>query len=576
MMRRPLALLAFVIVALVAFGTTTHTQRLPTRSDDLARPRKPGELVRVIVQADDSALSTLRARHGNAVRRQLTGAVVLELTKAQFDALTRDGSIENLSGDLPVVADMAVTNSVTGAWSVWQGTSGLLGLGGTPGFTGSEIGVAVLDSGIASHSALGDRVAAHVNFVSTEAGVTGDPFGHGTHIAGIAGGSDSAAVRVTTAYNGGSAPGVRLIDVRVLGRNGSGLTSDVIAGIDWTIANRSKYGIRVINLSLGHSVAEPSATDPLCRAVARAVGAGIVVVASAGNYGRAPDGSPVLGGVTSPGNSPLAITVGAIDTAGTVDRGDDTVAPYSSRGPTRFDFGVKPDVVAPGTRLVSLEAYNSYLSKTYPAWHVAGTSKNAYLRMSGTSMATAVVTGGVALLLDAEPDMDPAQVKIALQMGARFVANGGLIGGGAGSVDFAKSLELAQGGLVPSLLNTITSLLGLSSGATYRDTGTLINRVYDRTGIKLLGLLDLGQLWENADSAEWGVLHLAGLTNVLGGVPANRLVWGEVSGWTSSYYVIWGSSIQSPSGQYVIWGSSEYSDPNYVIWGSSIVSEDGR
>jgi hypothetical protein len=167
-------------------------------------------------------------------------------------------------------------------------------------------------------------------------------------------------------------------------------------------------------------------------------------------------------------------------------------------------------------------------------------------------------------------------VKIALQMGARFVANGGLIGGGAGSVDFANSLKLAQGGLVPSLLNTITSLLGLSSGATYRDTGTLINRVYDRTGIKLLGLLDLGQLWENADSAEWGVLHLAGLTNVLGGVPANRLVWGEVSGWTSSYYVIWGSSIQSPSGQYVIWGSCEYSDPNYVIWGSSIVSEDGR
>jgi serine protease AprX len=218
-----------------------------------------------------------------------------------------------------------------------------------------------------------------------------------------------------------------LIDVRVLGATGVGYTSDVIAGIDWAIANRYRYGIRVINLSLGHAVSEPAAIDPLCKAVARAVQAGIVVVASAGNYGVTSTGAPVLGGITSPGNSPYAITVGAIDTAGTATRADDKVAPYSSKGPTRFDLAVKPDVVAPGSKVVSLEAYGSYLSKKYPAWHIAGSGKNAYVRLSGTSMSTAVVSGGVALLLDANPYLSPAQVKIALQMGATYMPKDGLI-----------------------------------------------------------------------------------------------------------------------------------------------------
>ena len=113
--------------------------------------------------------------------------------------------------------------------------------------------------------------------MSNEPNVSGDPFGHGTHIAGIIGGSATAATRVTTAYAGGSAPGVHFVDVRVLGSNGSGYTSDVIAGIDWTIANADRHHVRIINLSLGHPVAEPAATDPLCRAVARAVQAGLVV-----------------------------------------------------------------------------------------------------------------------------------------------------------------------------------------------------------------------------------------------------------------------------------------------------------
>ena len=568
----------FSTFALLAgwFSVAPHGQRRPTVSADLAHHAAGPHRHRVIVQADEGALSTLRGRRLGVLRRQLSGAVALDVSDAELDALTRDGNVLHVSGDLPVHADMAVTNKVTNAATVWQGTSGLLGLGGTPGYKGSGITVAVLDSGIASHQALGTRVVARVSFVSTEPTVAGDPFGHGTHVAGIVGGNGGPAASIGAPYSGGSAPSVKLVDVRVLGSNGSGLTSDVIAGINWVVQNRKLYGgIRIINLSLGHPVTESSVSDPLDKAVATAVANGIVVVAAAGNYGQTSTGATILGGVTSPGNSPFAITVGAIDTKGTADTSDDKLAPYSSRGPTKYDFGVKPDVVAPGTRIVSLEVAGSYLSTTYPSWHVAGSASNAYARMTGTSMAAAVVSGGVALLLNAQPTLSPAQVKIALQMGARYVSDAGLIGAGTGGVDFAASLRVANQGLIGSLLTSITNLLGLSSGAAFRDAGTLIDRVYDRSGIRLLRLLDLSALFDAAESAEWGVLNLLGLTNPLASKPANYLVWGQVAGWTSSYYVVWGSTIQDPSGQYVVWGSSDVTDGSYVVWGSSLPGSDG-
>jgi len=320
-------------------------------------------------------------------------------------------------------------------------------------------------------------------------------------------------------------------------------------------------------------VTEPSVTDPLCQAVERAVAAGITVVVSAGNYGVTSAGAPVLGGITSPGNSPAALTVGAIDTKGTIDPSDDEVAAYSSKGPARYEIVVKPDVVAPGTKIVSLEAQNSYLSSTYPQWHIAGSGKNAYMRLTGTSMATAVVSGGVALLLNAQPSLKPAQVKISIQMGARFMPDAGLVGGGTGSVNFAQAQKIAKQGLVDSLLSTLTSLLGVSSGATFLDrpingAGTLIPRIYDRTGIKLLGLLDLSVLFGN--DQEPGVLNLLGKSNPMGYSAANYIVWGNVAGYSSSYYIVWGNTIQTSDGQYIVWGNNEYSDSNYIVWGNSL------
>jgi serine protease AprX len=569
---RRLILSLGLLVGLALSSAHPYGQRRPTLSDDLEQALARGERVRVIVQAEEDALRSVRTRLGRGLRRNLAGALSLDLSPHELTSLRTDSRIAHISGDLPVVADMAIVNKVTTAENVWAGTRGLLGLLSTPGYTGTGIGVAVIDSGIADHAALSGRVVARVNLVSSEPGASGDPFGHGTHIAGLIGGSATAAARVTTAFAGGSAPGVHFADVRVLGANGAGYTSDVIAGIDWTIANAQRYGLRIINLSLGHPVAEPAATDPLCRAVKRAVDAGLVVVVSAGNYGRTAQGAPVLGGITSPGNSPYAITVGALDIAGTLDRGDDRVAPYSSRGPTKYDFAVKPDLVAPGANLVSTENSGSWLSTHFPSWHVAGSGRNAYFRLSGTSMSAAVVSGGVALLLDGDPRLSPAQVKIALQSGARFMREEGLIAAGAGSVDFQAAQRLAHGGLVGSTLTTLTSVLGVSGGASYRDAGTLIDRIYDRTGVRLINLLDLGALLGGADDAEWGVLNLLGLSNPIATIAPNYVVWGTTADWTGSYYVVWGTSMQSPDGEYVVWGTGDY-ETEYVVWGTSIQRE---
>ena len=574
-LRRNLVFIAVILSLLGGLYARPYGQRRPTLSGDLAHVQ--GDRIRLIVQpADGSSLSSVRGHLRGIVRRELEGSVALEVSRAEFDSMSNDAALGHISADTTVAADMAITNKVTGASTVWQGTSGLLGLLATSGFNGTGIGVAVVDSGIAPHTALDSRVVARVNLVSWEGASNGDLYGHGTHVAGIIGGNTSAAKYVTTAFAGGSAPGVKLIDVRVLGATGVGYTSDVIAGIDWTVANRTKYGIRVINLSLGHAVSEPAAFDPLCQAVARAVQAGVVVVASAGNYGVTSTGEPVLGGISSPGNSPYAITVGAIDTVGTTTRSDDTVALYSSKGPTRYDLAVKPDVVGPGSKLVSLEASGSYLSKKYPQWHIAGSGKNAYFRLTGTSMASAVVSGGVALLLDANPYMTPGQVKVALQMGATFMPKAGLVASGAGSVNFPQSQKIAATGVLNSLLNTVDSLLGSSSGATFRDTGTMIERIYGKTGIKLLGLLDLSILFQTADNAEPGVLNLLGLNNPIAQIPANHVVWGDVAGWTNEYHVVWGDTIQSPSGQHVVWGDSEHVDGNHVVWGDSIPGDGGR
>jgi serine protease AprX len=579
-MRRVLVALV-AVCAWVAVATPARVVTAPRRarlSADLVHHQKTRarQRARVIVHGDAARVREMASRHGLRIVRELAHESVVEATGSQLDALASEAGLDHLSGDAPVHSFMGVSNKSTAADQTRKGESGLLGLlGSIPGVTGQGIGIALLDSGISPHKALGSKVVASVSLVTGDTDRI-DEYGHGTHIAGIITGSASAAVGVTGSYSGGIAPGAHLVSVRVLGANGTGLTSDVIAGIDWVIANRTRYNIRIINLSLGHSVMEPVATDPLCEAVERAVRAGIVVVASSGNRGKAANGARILGGITSPGNSPYAITVGAVNTWNTVSRSDDTVTTYSSRGPTRFDLAVKPDVVAPGNKVVSLEASGSYLARNYPTAHVAGSGTNAYMRLSGSSMATGVVSGGAALLLHGNKYLTPAQIKLLLQTGSSYMPTDGLMAGGAGNVNIWASRRGSVKGLgdLLSALPIIGGLFTPPGGAAFWDEGTMTGKLYGGTGIRLLGLLDLVGALLNPSKLTWGTLHLVGENNPVGQLEPNYVIWGDVSRWTDSNYVIWGDQIQTPEGNYVIWGDTQMTEGYYVIWGDSVVEGD--
>ena len=313
------------------------------------------------------------------------------------------------------------------------------------GLSGAGVTVAVLDSGIQPGRAdFGGRVAASVDFTGGD-GSGDDGCGHGTHIAGIIAGNGTASTGPAffrTFY--GIAGQAGLVNVRVLDGTGQGSVSSVIAGLGWAVAHKRDYGIGVINLSLGHPVGESYTTDPLCLAVEAAWKSGIVVVCAAGNGGRARASASgaalwdnegwgtAYGSIQSPGNDPDVITVGAMKSVDGV-RADDAVATYSSRGPSRLDFVLKPDLVAPGNRIISVNANGSFLDTHFGAINSVGLSEystltavsaDTYLRLSGTSMAAPVVAGAAALLLQSDPTLSPDTVKARLMASANKTGYG--------------------------------------------------------------------------------------------------------------------------------------------------------
>ncbi|HET6700272.1 MAG TPA: S8 family peptidase [Gemmatimonadaceae bacterium] len=321
------------------------------------------------------------------------------------------------------------------------------------GTTGRGVTVAILDSGIAPDPDLGDRILASVNFADER--VMRDPGGHGTHVAGIIAGSGARS-------NGefvGIAPEANVVDVRVLDSRGAGRLSSVVHGIEWVIAHRSVYNIRVINLSLGAPVTLSYRTDPLSAAVEIAWQRGIVVVAASGNTG------PQRDTVVSPGIDPYVITVGATDDVGTATRGDDVLAFFSAWGTA--DSNAKPDLVAPGRRIVSLRAVGSALDTLFADRVVTAANGATYIRMTGTSMSTPIVSGAVALLLQSRPDLTPDQVKALLVSTAQpYGADSGSTSDpaadGSGLLDISAAISVAapsapSGGLADAL-STATSV----------------------------------------------------------------------------------------------------------------------
>jgi serine protease AprX len=235
--------------------------------------------------------------------------------------------------------------------------------------------------------------------------------------------------------------------LKTLDANGEGFISNAIAAMDYAVEQRAAFNIRVINLSVAAGVYESYKTDPLTLAAARAVDAGIVVVTAAGNQGRTAKGEMRQRGITAPGNAPWVLTVGAANHRGTVDRADDTVAPFSSLGPSAIDGVAKPDLVAPGVGIESLAERGSTLFEARPEarlWGSVPTESEPYLSLSGTSMAAPVVAGTVALMLEANPSLTPRQVKAILEATAEPSRAFTPQAQGAGFLNARAAVEMAQ------------------------------------------------------------------------------------------------------------------------------------
>src|SRR3989441_849210 len=251
-----------------------------------------------------------------------------------------NGLIKRLSQH-PDVFDIRYDRPLAQANYTTALTTGGLAVNRALGLTGTGVGIAIIDSGIAPwHDDLtnrtstlypygNQRVAAFVDFVNGQI-TPYDDNGHGTHVAGIIAGNGFDS----NGQKAGVAPDASIVSLKVLDANGNGTIGSIISALDWVVANKSAYNIRVINLSVGASIKESYWTDPLTLAAKRVVDAGVVVVTAAGNIGHNAAGLEQYGGITAPGNAPWVLTVGASSSMGTPQRDDDTMAGYSSRGPT--------------------------------------------------------------------------------------------------------------------------------------------------------------------------------------------------------------------------------------------------
>jgi serine protease AprX len=276
-------------------------------------------------------------------------------------------------------------------------------------YHGKGVGVAVVDTGIALHKDFtegGSRVAAFKDFINHRT----DPYddnGHGTHVAGIIGGNGFSS---KGKYKG-VAPECNFIGVKVLDHRGDGNISDVLAGLQWIIDNRKKYNIRVVNISVGTSSKDNLDENSLLVQGVNAVwDNGIVVVVAAGNNGPGPMS------ISTPGISRKVITVGSSDDNITAEVfGSGRSKDYSGRGPTPFCIK-KPDIVAPGSNIISCNI-SRYSTRTRNG-EVRLSASDApmmYTVKSGTSMATPVVSGAIALLLAVHPELTNRDVKLRLR-----------------------------------------------------------------------------------------------------------------------------------------------------------------
>jgi serine protease AprX len=494
----------FIIAILLSLPAAAGTAKLDAALG--LRAAAPQGSSRVIITTTNGgpADPIIRAAGGTPGRylRALGGQAAL-VPDGSLGLLAADPGVRHVSLDRTVAGTMEPTAAAVGAGWVREHL----------GFDGAGVGVAIIDSGVANwHDDLGSEAVVHFADFVTNLLAPHDDYGHGTHVAGIIAGNgyDSDGARR------GIAPGARLIVLKVLDEAGDGHISNVIAAIDYAVEHRARFNIRIINLSVAAGVHESYMTDPLTLAAKRAVDAGIVVVTAAGNLGRSPKGEVQYGGITSPGNAPWVLTVGATNHQNTPVRSDDTIAPFSSRGPTHIDRAMKPDLVAPGVAIESLADASTTIYRKNPGARLRGTVETAsapYLTLTGTSMAAPVVAGTVALMLEANPSLTPNLVKAILHYTAERRTRYELAAQGAGFLNARGAVQLAA------------ALAGRSEGGT--------------------------------DPTRWSRHILWGNQRVRGGIiTAGANAWRED--------VVWGAST-TPDGKPVVWGTMADADAPWGI-----------
>ena len=505
----------------------------------------------VIIGARDAAalanLTALVTQAGGTPGRTLgiVRALAADIPNTSISTLAANPLVRRMALDRLTLSLTERTSATVGATAARQAF----------GYRGEGIGVAVIDSGITGyHDDLmqdgnpgSQRVDRFVDFVNGHTAPY-DDYGHGTHVAGIIAGNgyDSGGARA------GLAPASHLMVLKVLDAAGRGRISDVIAAFDYVAQHAPELNVRVVNLSIAAVVSESYQTDFLTTAARGLVERGIVVVAAAGNMGRSSNGRTQYGSITAPANAPWVLTVGASSHGGTTDRGDDTIAPFSSRGPTAIDRVAKPDLVAPGVGTVSLSDPASAMFTTRSQYLLNGTvetSYRPYLSLSGTSQAAPVVGGTVALMLQANPALTPNAVKAILQYTAERRGEYDAMTQGAGFLNALGAVALARFLASPGTVS-YPSTAGWSLAVHWGN-----QRIANGT---------LG-----ADAVAWATDVVWGARSTAAG---GAIRWGMTcsvglcDGTDASTPIVWENSCSDAQCQTVVWDQGRSIN---VVWGGS-------
>lgn len=374
----------------------------------------------VIVQSDDLEynLNNLKGFYKIKYHLPMIQSYVIEIEKKNLHKIETMKNVFKYEVDTHITAQMNRARDIINV--KWAHEKNIFG---------ENIGVAIVDTGICRHPDFvngKNRIIAFKDFISRRIEPYDDN-GHGTHVAGIIGGSGYASDGVYV----GIAPKCNLIAVKVLNSKGNGNISDVLAGLQWIIDHKEKYNIRIVNISVGTSINDNIDEDSLLVKGVNAVwDSGIVVVVAAGNNGPKPMS------ISTPGISRKVITVGASDDNISVELSGNKTTDYSGRGPTQACIK-KPDIVAPGSNIVSCNVVRDYMNSNNnctrnrvgfnlrnnrlffnPPRTISSQSgnqtTNMYTIKSGTSMATPIVSGSVALLISKYPEISNKEIKIRL------------------------------------------------------------------------------------------------------------------------------------------------------------------